>query len=216
MLIESGLKLRSYCEGAWFEAVGSFADIPSAVDGRIVARVSTAGLDFGASVRYACSVGGPALRAFTFVERAGMLKALARYLDARKAELYDVSFDTGATQRDHYIDIDGGIGTLFSYASKGRRDLPNERYVLDGPVEALGKHGTFAGRHILTPLDGVALHINAYNFPCWGMLEKLAPGVTRGGARDREASHRNVVRCVCRIRADRPNPGYCRRVPCSW
>ena len=180
MPIESGVKLRSYSQGAWFEASESFADIRSAVDGRVVARSSTAALDFGALARYARRVGGPALRTLTFVERAAMLKDLALYLDARKAQLYDVSFDTGATQRDHYIDIDGGIGTLFSYASKGRRELPNERFVLDGRVEPLGKNGTFAGRHILTPLEGVALHINAYNFPCWGMLEKLAPALLAG------------------------------------
>ncbi len=180
MKLKHGLRLQSYAEGAWFEAEKAFSDVRSAVDGRVIAQASSAGLDFGALVRFARNAGGPNLRALTFHERAALLKNLAVYLDARKAELYEVSFDTGATQRDHFIDIDGGIGTLFAYASRGRRELPNERFVLDGGLEPLGKTGAFAGRHILTPLDGVALHINAYNFPCWGMLEKLAPTFLAG------------------------------------
>ncbi len=180
VLLDEGRKLRSFAQGMWYEAEGGFGDVCSAIDGRVVARVSSTGLDFGELVRFARNVGGPHLRASTFHERAAMLKELALYLDARKAELYAVSFDTGSTQRDHYIDIDGGIGTLFAYASKGRRELPNERFVLDGTLEPLAKKGTFAGRHIMTPLSGVAVHINAYNFPCWGMLEKLAPALLAG------------------------------------
>ncbi len=180
MLLEAGQKLPSYARGAWYEAGENFSAARSAIDGRVVAQVSSTGLDFGALAGFARSVGGASLRALTFHERAALLKELALYLDARKAQFYDVSFDTGATQRDHAIDIDGGIGTLFSYASKGRRELPNERFVLDGGLEPLGKQGTFAARHILTPLEGVALHINAYNFPCWGMLEKLAQSLLAG------------------------------------
>ncbi len=180
MLVEQPAKLGSFSEGVWREAVGTLADIPSAVDGRIIAGASSAGLDFGALVRYARTVGGPNLRALTFHDRAGLLKLLATYLNDRKDELYDVSFDTGATKRDHFFDIDGGIGTLFTFASKGRRELPGERFVLDGGTERLAKEGTFTARHVLTPLDGVAVHINAYNFPCWGMLEKLAPAFLAG------------------------------------
>jgi oxepin-CoA hydrolase/3-oxo-5,6-dehydrosuberyl-CoA semialdehyde dehydrogenase len=180
VLIETSLRLRSYAEGRWYEAQEAFSDVRSAVDGRVIAQASSAGLDFGSLVRFARSTGGPNLRALTFHDRAALLKGLATFLDARKAELYRISFDTGATQRDHYIDIDGGIGTLFAYASRGRKELPNERFVLDGQLELFGKQGTFGGRHILTPLDGVAVHINAYNFPCWGMLEKLAPALLAG------------------------------------
>ena len=131
-------------------------------------------------VRYARKVGGPKLRVLTFHQRALLIKELATYLNERKGPLYDISFDTGATRRDHLIDIDGGIGTLFSFASKGRRELPDERFALDGAVERLSKNGTFIGRHVLTSMHGVAVHVNAYNFPCWGMLEKLAPALIAG------------------------------------
>ncbi|MGP6159303.1 MAG: phenylacetic acid degradation bifunctional protein PaaZ [Vulcanimicrobiaceae bacterium] len=174
------MKLRSYAEGHWYEASGGFVELHSAVDGREVALVSSEGLDFGAVVRYARERGGPALRALTFAERAALLKALALYLDARKERLYELSFDTGATRRDQFFDVDGGIGNLFSYASKGRRELPDEGFVLDGPEEPLSERGSFIGRHVLTPLQGVALHVNAFNFPCWGMLEKLAPTLLAG------------------------------------
>jgi hypothetical protein len=125
-------------------------------------------------------VGGPALRALTFHQRAEMLKRTATHLTERKEALYELSYDTGSTRRDSWIGIDGGIGTLFAYASRGKRDLPSERFVMDGAFEPLSKHGTFVGAHIMTPLHGVAVHVNAYNFPCWGMLEKMAPTVTEG------------------------------------
>lgn len=172
--------LESFTGGHWFAGTGDRVDVRSAVDGRVIARVSSEGVDFGAAVRFAREVGGPALRAFTFHARAALLKDIASYLQQHKAELYDVSFDTGATLRDHSVDVDGGIGTLFSYASKARRELPDERFVLDGGLEPLGKRGTFVARHILTSLHGVAVHINAYNFPVWGMLEKLAPALLAG------------------------------------
>jgi oxepin-CoA hydrolase/3-oxo-5,6-dehydrosuberyl-CoA semialdehyde dehydrogenase len=174
------VKLQSYAAGHWYEAPGGFTEVRSAVDGRVVASVSSAGLDAGEMVRYARTVGGPALRALTFTQRAGLLKDLAAYLDAGKQALYDLSFDTGATQRDHLIDVDGGIGTLFSYASKGKRELPDGHVILEGPFEALGRKGTFGGRHVLVPLQGVALFVNAYNFPCWGLLEKFAPAFLAG------------------------------------
>jgi len=174
------IALASYAEGRWAPPSGALVDIPSAIDGRTVATASSAGLDFGAMVRFARTVGGPALRRLTFHERADMLKRLAALLTERKQVLYDLSFDTGATRKDNLFDIDGGIGTLFAYASRGRKDLPSERFIVEGAPEVLSKGGSFVGAHILTPLHGVAVHVNAYNFPCWGMLEKLAPSLLAG------------------------------------
>lgn len=174
------IALDSYAEGKWAPPAGGATEIPSAIDGRVVAVASSAGLDFGAMARHARGVGGPALRRLTFHARADLLKGLAAHLTERKQALYDLAYDTGATRKDNWIDIDGGIGTLFAYASRGRKELPNERFVVDGPTESLSKGGTFVGGHILTPLHGVAVHINAYNFPCWGMLEKLAPSILAG------------------------------------
>ncbi len=124
--------------------------------------------------------GGPALRAMTFHDRARMLKALALHLMEHKQALYDLSYDTGATLSDHKIDVDGGIGTMLVFASKGRREMPDAHVYLDGAPEQLGREGQFMGRHICTPLQGVAVHINAFNFPVWGMLEKLAPTLLAG------------------------------------
>ncbi|MDC7788322.1 phenylacetic acid degradation bifunctional protein PaaZ [Rhodoplanes sp. TEM] len=172
--------LASFVQDGWVTPVNGLVDIPSAIDGRIVARASSDGVDFSAAVRFSREVGGPALRALTFHERADRLKALAAFLSERKEQLYTLSADTGATRRDNFFDIDGGIGTLFAYASRGRRELPAERFVIDGDTEALSRGGTFMGLHVLTPLNGVAVHINAFNFPCWGMLEKLAPTILAG------------------------------------
>jgi len=174
------MKLRSYVEAAWYEAPGGFTEVSSAVDGRTVALVSSQGVDFGRVLDYARNVGGPALRALTFHERAEAIKRLAAHLDAYKERFYQLSFDTGATRKDSWTDIDGGIITLRSFASKARRELPDARVAVDGALEPLSKGGTFAGRHIMTPLRGAAVHINAYNFPCWGMLEKLAPAFIAG------------------------------------
>jgi oxepin-CoA hydrolase/3-oxo-5,6-dehydrosuberyl-CoA semialdehyde dehydrogenase len=174
------MKLTSYVADRWYEASTGFADVSSAVDGRAVAQVSSAGLDFGAAVAHARRVGGPALRVLGFHERAAILKSLATYLNDRKTPLYALSNETGATKRDNFVDIDGGIGTLFSYASKGRRELPAGNVVVEGEIEMFGKGGTFGGRHVLTALQGVAVHINAYNFPVWGMLEKFAPAFLAG------------------------------------
>jgi len=172
--------VRSYAEKRWIAGGGEPVALTSAVDGRTLGFASSVGLDFGAMVRFARRAGGANLRALTFHERAARLKALALYLNARREPLYERSFDTGATRRDHLIDIDGGIGTLFAYAARGRRELPDAFFALDGAQEALSKAGTFVARHILTPRRGVAVHINAYNFPCWGMLEKLAPALLAG------------------------------------
>lgn len=172
--------LQSYAQGRWFTPGDGFADIASAIDGRLVARASSNGIDFAGMVAHARNVGGPALRALDFHQRAEMLKAVATQLNANKETLYALAFDTGATKRDNTIDIDGGIGTLFSYASRGKRELPSETFIIDGATEPLSKGGNFVGAHILTPLNGVAVHINAFNFPCWGALEKLAPAILAG------------------------------------
>ncbi|MBK8249623.1 MAG: phenylacetic acid degradation bifunctional protein PaaZ [Gemmatimonadetes bacterium] len=174
------MRLRNYTLGQWVEGSGSPTDLFHAVTGEKIAEASSAGLDFGAMADYARRVGGPKLRAMTFHQRALMLKEMARYLMERKDALYAVSAATGATKADSWIDIDGGIGTLFVYASKGRREFPNETFHVDGPMEGISKGGTFVGRHICVPLEGVAVHINAFNFPCWGMLEKLSPSLLAG------------------------------------
>jgi oxepin-CoA hydrolase/3-oxo-5,6-dehydrosuberyl-CoA semialdehyde dehydrogenase len=137
-------------------------------------------MDFSRMVTRARETGGVALRAMTFHQRAKMLKALGDAVMARKDELYALSADTGATKSDSWIDIEGGAGTLFSYASKGRRELPNDRILVDGTPEVLSKRGTFVGLHVFTPLQGAAVHINAFNFPVWGMLEKLSPTLLAG------------------------------------
>ena len=172
--------LESYAAGRWYRASDEGRPAYDAATGEEVARVSATGLDLAAMVRHGREVGGPALRSLTFHERAGLLKQLAKHLMARKEELYELSFATGATRRDNAVDIDGGIGTLFSFASKGTRELPNDTLVLDGPPEPLGKGGTFLGQHVYTSRPGVAVQINAFNFPIWGMLEKLGPAFLAG------------------------------------
>ena len=174
------MKLRSYVAGAWYEAPDGFTEVASAVDGRPVALVSSAGVDFQHVLDYARAAGGPALRALSFHQRADMIKRLATHLNERKEPFYELAFDTGGTRKDNFVDIDGGIMTLFAFASKARRELPDARVAVDGALEPLSKGGTFAARHIMTPLRGAAIHINAYNFPTWGMLEKLAPAIIAG------------------------------------
>ncbi|MGH3387431.1 MAG: phenylacetic acid degradation bifunctional protein PaaZ [Actinomadura sp.] len=172
--------LESYAAGRWFRAADEGEPLLDAATGEEVARISSRGLDIAAMVRHARQAGGPALRSLTFHERAALLKALAKHLSARKEELYALSVRTGATSRDTMVDVDGGIGTLFSYASKGVRELPNDTVVLDGGLESLGKGGTFVGQHLYASRPGVAVQINAFNFPVWGMLEKLAPAFLAG------------------------------------
>lgn len=173
-------RLQNFVAGEWVEGAGKFTVLHHAVTGAPVAEASTEGIDFARMVDYARRVGGPALRKMTFHERALMLKAMAQYLTARKESFYAISAATGATKADSWIDIDGGIGTFFVYSSKGRRELPNETFYVDGATESLSKGGTFVGRHICVPLEGVAVHINAFNFPVWGMMEKLAPTLLAG------------------------------------
>jgi oxepin-CoA hydrolase/3-oxo-5,6-dehydrosuberyl-CoA semialdehyde dehydrogenase len=172
--------LQSLALDGWVQPTGALADIVSAVDGHVVAQVSSAGLDFAAMVQYARDVGGPGLRQLSFHRRADRLRALAAYLNDRKDPLYQLAGDTGANRRDNAIDIEGGIGTLSAYSSRGRRDLPDAKFVVEGEVENLSRGGSFVGQHILSPLHGVAIHINAFNFPCWGLLEKFAPAFLAG------------------------------------
>jgi oxepin-CoA hydrolase/3-oxo-5,6-dehydrosuberyl-CoA semialdehyde dehydrogenase len=174
------LTLLNYAKDGWFAASGGLADVHSAVSGELVATTGSQGLDFRAMLDHARTVGGPALRGMTFHERAWMLKDLANAVMARKEELYELNYETGATRTDGWIDIEGGAGTLFSFSSKGRRELPNQRILIDGAMEPLSKAGSFVGQHVWTSLQGVAVHINAFNFPVWGMLEKLGPTLLAG------------------------------------
>jgi oxepin-CoA hydrolase/3-oxo-5,6-dehydrosuberyl-CoA semialdehyde dehydrogenase len=174
------MQLESYVAGAWRRGSDDGMALRDATTGAVVAHASATGLDTQALLDHARRVGGPALRALTFHERAGLLKAVAKMLGEHKEEFYRLSYATGATKGDAWIDIDGGISTLFVYASKGTRELPNSRIYLDGGVEALSKGGSFVGQHICVPLCGAAVHINAFNFPVWGMLEKLAPALLGG------------------------------------
>jgi len=172
--------LQSYVQGQWFTAADAGTPLRSAVTGDEVARISSTGVDVPAMLDYARSVGGPVLRGLTFHQRAGQLKALGKLLMAGKDEFYALSTSTGATARDSGVDIDGGFGTLLSYASKGTRELPNDTIHLDGDTEPIGRRGSFLGQHLYTSRRGVAVQINAFNFPVWGMLEKLAPAFLAG------------------------------------
>ncbi len=172
--------LKNYAMGQWVEGTGRKADLFDAVTGEKIGESSSDGLDFKAMMHYARSVGGPKMRALTFHQRAAMLKAIAKVLMERKDDFYALSYLTGATKTDSWVDIEGGIGTFFAYSSRGRREFPNECFHVEGPTEPLSKNGTFVGRHILVPIEGVAVHINAFNFPVWGMLEKLAPALLAG------------------------------------
>ncbi|HXW74711.1 MAG TPA: phenylacetic acid degradation bifunctional protein PaaZ [Steroidobacteraceae bacterium] len=174
------MQLESFAAGRWQAGQGAGVALRDATTGEVVARAGADGLDARAMLGYARAVGGVNLRRLTFHERAALLKALARFLSEHKDEFYALSYATGATKGDAWIDIDGGISTLFVYASKGVRELPNSRVYLDGGVEALSKGGSFVGQHLCVPLEGAALHINAFNFPVWGMLEKLAPTLLAG------------------------------------
>ncbi len=174
------IDLLNFARDEWVMGAGALTDVHSAVTGEPVARTGSAGIDYASMLAHARGVGGPALRALTFHDRAHMLKALGTAIMARKEELYALNYATGATRGDGWIDIEGGAGTLFSFSSKGRRELPNARVWMDGATEPLSKGGTFVGQHVLTPLQGVAVHINAYNFPVWGMLEKLSVSLLAG------------------------------------
>lgn len=172
-------KLENYAEGKWVSGTKSAETLYNAVTGDAIYTAGSEGLDFGAMMQYARKVGGPALRKLTFQQRGLMLKALAMYLLERKEYFYTISAYTGATRSDSWVDIEGGIGNLFTYASL-RRQFPDERFYVDGDAAKLSKNNTFIGHHIMVPREGVAIHINAFNFPVWGMLEKIAVNLLAG------------------------------------
>ncbi len=171
--------LQSFIAGRWIgkERVQS---LNSAINGQVVAYTHGERLDFAEALDYARGTGGGALLALDFQQRAARLKALALYLAERKEQLYAISHHTGATRADSWVDIEGGTGTLFAYAGMGSRELPSGNLIHEGPALALGKGGQFYGSHILVPRGGVAVHINAFNFPIWGLLEKFAPTFLAG------------------------------------
>lgn len=166
-------QLQNYACGQWVAGADKGQELFNAITGNLVATTSSKGLDFAKMCEYARTVGGPKLRKMTFQERGLMLKALALHLQSKKEEFYKISWATGATRADSWVDIEGGIGNLFTYASL-RRQFPNETFCYDGDVARLSKNNTFIGHHICVPKEGVAIHINAFNFPVWGMLEKVA------------------------------------------
>jgi oxepin-CoA hydrolase / 3-oxo-5,6-dehydrosuberyl-CoA semialdehyde dehydrogenase len=172
-------KLGNYVMGRWIEGDGDFQILADAVTGTPVYQAGTRGLFFHEILQYARMVGNPALRKMTFHERGRMLKALAFHLQKHLETFYQISYQTGATRADSWIDLEGGIGNLFSYASL-RRKFPDQPFCIDGDPVALGKNHTFMAQHILVPKEGAAIHINAYNFPVWGMLEKIAVNLLAG------------------------------------
>lgn len=172
--------LNNYAADQWVASTTEKLPVLSAIDGSLVAEAGSKGLDFAAMLRHARDVGGVGLRKMTFHARARALKALAQAIMARKEELYALSASTGATRLDSWIDIEGGAGTLFTMSSRGRRELPDDVILTDGDLEPIGKTGSFVGQHVYTSLQGVAVHINAFNFPVWGMLEKLGPTLLAG------------------------------------
>lgn len=173
------MKVQSYIQNKWLSK-GKETDLISAVSGKPVARMVDGDIDYKSACGYARNTGGPALRAMTIHERAFKIKFLAQYLKERKEEYYKLSTHTGATRQDSWIDIEGGIGSAFVTSSKARRELSDLPYHVEGSHERLSRKGTFVGQHICVPLHGVAVHINAFNFPVWGMLEKLAPTIIAG------------------------------------
>ncbi len=172
-------KLENYITGKWISGDGGGDPLYHAVNGELLTHASTKGIDFRSALEYARNTGNPALRKLTFHERGRMLKALALHLREHLETFYRISFATGATRMDSWIDLEGGIGNLFSYASL-RRKFPDHPYCTEGEPVSLSKGGTFMAQHILVPREGVAVHINAFNFPVWGMLEKIAVNLLAG------------------------------------
>lgn len=172
----------SYLSGQWVTPTDptKITDVHDASTGELVAQVSAEGLDIAGAVEYARTTGRTGLQALTFHERAIKLKELALYLQDHREELNALAHKTGANKRDNFVDVDGGISTMFTFSSKGRRELPNSTVIPDGEAEVFSKDGSFIGRHIYTSIPGVAVQINAFNFPVWGMLEKLAPAFIAG------------------------------------
>lgn len=173
------MKLGNFVKGEWVQGLGDGKQLRDAVNGELIATATTEGIDWNEVLQYGRETGGPALRKMTFQERGRMLKALALHLSEHKNKYYEISYRTGATKVDSWIDIDGGIGNLFAYSSL-RRQFPNETFYVDGDAVKLSKENTFVGHHIMVPREGIAIHINAFNFPVWGMLEKVAVNLLAG------------------------------------
>ena len=169
----------NYALGKWVKGDGDGTPLYNAINGEQLGTASSKGLDFSEMMNYARNIGGPALRKMTFQERGLMLKTLALHLHSINNKFYALSAQTGATKIDSWIDIEGGIGNIFTNASL-RRQFPDLPYHVEGNMAALSKNGTFIGHHIMTPRQGVAVHINAFNFPIWGMLEKIAVNLMAG------------------------------------
>ncbi len=174
------MKTMSYVHGEWVEGQGDGKAVFDAVTGEQICQVSSDGIDFQKVLDHGRDKGGPALRAMTTHARGAMLKELGKHLMSKKDDFYALSARTGATKPDGGVDIEGGIGTLFAYAGVAKREFANETFIVEGAPEALSRNGTFVARHILVPKRGVSVHINAFNFPCWGMLEKIAPSLVAG------------------------------------
>jgi len=172
-------QIQNYIQGEWVSGSGSELELHNAINGELIGSASSEGLDYASIMDHARKVGGPALRKMTFQERGRMLKALALHLTSIKEKFYALSAATGATRVDSWIDIEGGIGNLFANASL-RKQFPDLPYYVDGVAAPLSKHGSFIGHHIMVPKQGVAIHINAFNFPIWGMLEKIAVNLMAG------------------------------------
>ncbi len=173
------IALENYAEGKWFSPSTSSETLFNAITGEALYTAGSDGLDFDAMMKFARRKGNKNLRSMTFQQRGRMLKALALHLMDKKEAFYQISALTGATRIDSWVDIEGGIGNLFTYASL-RRQFPDESYYVEGQVAKLSKNNTFIGHHIMVPLEGVAIHINAFNFPVWGMLEKIAVNLLAG------------------------------------
>ncbi len=166
-------KLENYIFGKWMQGDGDGQQLFDAVTGETIGLASTNGIDFKEILEFGRNTGSPALGKMTFHERGLMLRALALHLRNHLEKFYRISYMTGATKADSWVDIEGGIGNLFANASL-RRKFPNESFCLDGEGHNLSKNGSFMGHHLLVPKEGIAIHINAFNFPVWGMLEKIA------------------------------------------
>jgi oxepin-CoA hydrolase/3-oxo-5,6-dehydrosuberyl-CoA semialdehyde dehydrogenase len=173
-------KLKNYISGHWIEGSGNYIPLYNAVNGELVAISDTEGIDFEQALDYGRTVGYKNLSSMTFYDRGEMLKKLALYLLERKKKYYDLSYKTGATHADSWVDIEGGFGTFFTYSGLAKRMLPNTPFWVDGDTQKISANGTFLGTHILTPSEGVSVQINAYNFPVWGMMEKLSTSLLAG------------------------------------
>ncbi|MEX0844505.1 MAG: aldehyde dehydrogenase family protein, partial [Balneolaceae bacterium] len=172
-------RVTSYIKDKWLTE-GTETDLISAVTNEPVAQMVEANIDYESALEYAREIGGPKLREMTIHERAFKIKFLGQYLMERKEKYYEISSHTGATRTDSWIDIEGGIITAFGISSKSRRELSDLPWHVEGEVERLSRKGSFMGQHICVPRRGVAVHINAFNFPIWGMLEKMAPAIIAG------------------------------------